>query len=135
MNKALLSSLVLALLAGCASSPKYACGVPEGVGCKPVGEVYEASITGTLVRNTLARGRVTPDDEDEDGEFETTERPPLTEPANTPVVATVQPGDPLLTRPRHIRVWINRWEDKAGDLHDETYLYLRLDNGTWRLGR
>ncbi|EGV51941.1 TraV family lipoprotein [endosymbiont of Riftia pachyptila] len=129
MSKALLTPLVLALLAGCASSPKYACGVPEGVGCKPVGEVYEASITGTLTR-----GRVTPDDEDEDGEFETAERP-LAEPGNTPVVATVQPGDPLLTRPRHIRVWINRWEDKAGDLHDETYLYLRLDNGTWRLGR
>ena len=129
MSKALLTPLILALLAGCASSPKYACGVPEGVGCKPVGEVYEASVTGTL-----ARGRVTPDEEDEDGEHETAERP-LAEPANTPVVATVQPGDPLLTRPRHIRVWINRWEDKAGDLHDETYLYLRLDNGTWRLGR
>lgn len=132
MSKALLTPLVLALLAGCASSPKYACGVPEGVGCKPVGEVYEASVTGTLVRNMLARGRVTPDDEH--GEREAAGRQ-LDQAANTPVVATVKPGDPLLTRPRHIRVWINRWEDKAGDLHDETYLYLRLDNGTWRLGR
>jgi len=129
MNKTLLSSLTLALLAGCAGNPKYACGVPDGVGCKPVGEIYEASVTGTL-----NRGRLSQNDEDEDGEIETSGHP-LVEAADTPVIVTVQPGDPLLTRPKHIRVWINRWEDQAGDLHDETYLYLRLDNGTWRLGQ
>lgn len=133
MNKTLLSSLALALLAGCAGNPKYACGVPDGVGCKPVGEVYEASVTGTL-GSTRARSRFTQNDEDEDDEIETSGHPPA-EAADAPLVATVQPGDPLLTRPRHIRVWIERWEDESGDLHDETYLYLRLDNGTWRLGQ
>ena len=133
MNKTLLSSLALALLAGCVGNPKYACGLPEGVGCKPVGEVYEASITGTL-GSTRARGRLTRNDKDEDGKIETSGRS-LAEAADASVVATVQPGDPLLTRPRHIRVWINRWEDATGDLHDETYLYLRLDNGSWRLGQ
>lgn len=133
MNKTLLSSLALALLAGCVGNPKYACGLPEGVGCKPVGEVYEASVTGTL-GSTRARSRLTRNDEDEGNAIGTSERR-LTEVVDTPVVATVQPGDPLLTRPRHIRVWINRWEDATGDLHDETYLYLRLDNGTWRLGQ
>ncbi len=134
MSKALLSTLTLALLAGCAGNPKYACGVPDGVGCKPVGEIYEASVTGALGSNTRVRSRLTQNDKDEDGEVEAPDLPPA-EAADTPVVSTVQPGDPLLTRPKHIRVWINRWEDETGDLHDETYLYLRLDNGTWRLGQ
>lgn len=125
MSKALLTSLALMLLSGCAGNPKYACGLPEGVGCKPVGEVYQASVNGTL-----AGSRRFSNDQDEDIGIAN----PIAEASDTPVVATAQPGDPLLTRPNHIRVWINRWEDTTGDLHDETYLYLRLDNGTWRLG-
>ena len=129
MTKALFSSLALALLAGCAGNPKYACGVPDGVGCKPVGEIYQASVTGTLQRGRL--------DGDGGGEYDKNDSSdrPRANATDAPIIATVQPGDPLLTRPRHIRVWIDRWEDKTGDLHDETYLYLRLDNGTWRLGQ
>lgn len=126
MTKALFSSLALVLLAGCAGNPKYACGVPDGVGCKPVGEIYQASVTGTLQHGRVTGGGG--DENDSSGR-------PLANMADAPVVATVQPGDPLLTRPRHIRVWIDRWEDATSDLHDETYLYLRLDNGTWRLGQ
>lgn len=129
MTKALFSSLALALLAGCAGNPKYACGVPDGVGCKPVGEIYQASVTGTL-----QRGRVDGDGGGDENGNDSSDRPRANA-TDAPIIATVQPGDPLLTRPRHIRVWIDRWEDKAGDLHDETYLYLRLDNGTWRLGQ
>ena len=33
-------------LCACASSPKYACGVPDGIGCKPVRAVYQASLAG-----------------------------------------------------------------------------------------
>lgn len=129
MTKTLFSSLALALLAGCAGNPKYACGVPDGVGCKPVGEIYQASVTGTL-----QRGRVDGDGGGDENGNDSSDRPRANA-TEAPIIATVQPGDPLLTRPRHIRVWIDRWEDKAGDLHDETYLYLRLDNGTWRLGQ
>jgi conjugal transfer pilus assembly protein TraV len=128
MTKALLLPLVPILLAGCAGSPKYACGVPEGVGCRSVGAIYEASVTGTL---PSARG--TDGGEAESNEPEATERPSAT--AEISVVETVQPGDPLLSRPQVLRVWIDRWEDAAGDLHDETYLYLRLDSGNWRLGQ
>ncbi len=121
MNKVVLIPVLFGLLAGCASTPKYACGLPKGVGCKPVGEVYEASITGTLTR-----GR--PNQENP-----STAAPGIAKGVNTAVVATVNPSDPLLSPPQQIRVWINRWEDTTGDLHDETYLYLRLDNGAWRL--
>ncbi len=129
MTKALFSSLVLVLLAGCAGNPKYTCGVPDGVGCKPVGEIYQASVMGSLQRDRL--------DGDGGGEYDKNDPSdrPRANATGAPIIATVQPGDPLLTRPRHIRVWIARWEDETGDLHDETYLYLRLDNGTWRLGQ
>lgn len=130
MSKGLLSCLVPLLMAGCASGPKYACGLPEGVGCKPVSEVYAASVSGTLVR-----GRPKQDADDKEDNTGNTGQPLVKASDAAPVVATVQPGDPLLTRPKQIRVWINRWEDDTGDLHDETYLYLRLDNGSWRLGQ
>ncbi|MCC6206548.1 MAG: TraV family lipoprotein [Gammaproteobacteria bacterium] len=121
MNKVVLIPVLFILLTGCASTPKYACGLPKGVGCKPVGEVYEASIAGTL-----SRGRLNQDNP-------STAAPGIAKGVNTAVVATVNPSDPLLSPPKQIRVWINRWEDTTGDLHDETYLYLRLDNGAWRL--
>ena len=88
----------------------------------------EASVAGTL-----SRARPPAADGDEEETAESPRGEALGPPARAPIVATVQPGDPVLTRPRVIRVWVARWEDRAGDLHDETYLYLRLDNGTWML--
>ncbi|MBK9132430.1 MAG: TraV family lipoprotein [Gammaproteobacteria bacterium] len=122
MTKSLVVFFLLSLLAGCASTPRYACGLPKGVGCKPVGEVYQASLAGTLARNR-------PGQEEKSLDQPST----LAKGGNTAVVATVKPSDPLLSPPKQIRVWIKRWEDATGDLHDETYLYLRLDNGAWRL--
>lgn len=128
MNRTRGLFLILMLLAGCAGTHKYTCGVPEGLGCQPVGEVYAASVAGTLTHGNRPRqNKETPDKMGPSG-------PEPTSAADIPIIATIQPGDPLLTRPRHLRVWINRWEDAAGDLHDETYLYLRLDDGHWRLG-
>lgn len=122
MTKALVVSLVVSLLAGCASAPKYACGLPKGVGCKPVGEVYQASLAGTSARGRPSENKPSSD-----------QPSTLAKGGNTAVVATLNPSDPLLSPPKQIRVWVNRWEDATGDLHDETYLYLRLDNGAWRL--
>ena len=48
-----------------------------------------------------------------------------------PNIVTVTPGAPILIPPRTMRVWVARWPDEDGTLHDETYLYLRLDNGRW----
>ena len=39
----------------------------------------------------------------------------------------------LLGTPRVLRLWVAPWEDAGGDLHDETYLYLRIDDGRWAL--
>lgn len=116
--------LLMVLVAGCANG-KYACSVPDGVGCRSLSEVYDQALDGTLPRHRA---------ESTAGNTETATASGTMPPdRRAPVVATVQPGDAVLTRPRHIRVWMNRWVDKHGDMHDETYVYLRLDNGKWVL--
>lgn len=102
------------MLCACASSPKYACGVPDGIGCKPVRAVYQASVAGVPTIDTTTKP--------------TTAAPPASKDSSH-----VAPGDPLLSRPRHLRVWIARWEDADGDLVDASMLYLRLDRGSWVL--
>ena len=129
MHKQLTRNMALAtvllgnlLLPGCSvfsdfKAPKYTCGLPNGTGCKPVSEVYKLSVAGRLkAAHTAGAGSTT-----------------AVSHAGGKPVATVMPGEPILTRPRHIRLWLGRWEDKDGDLHDETYLFLRLDNGQWLL--
>ncbi len=124
-KKTLAIFLLLGLLstqAGCSvlsdfKTPRFTCGLPNGVGCKPVSKVYQQSADGTLGRTSDVTAGSTAS----------------VQASATGAVATVAPGSPILTRPRHIRVWVDRWEDPQGDLHDETYLYLRLDSGRWLL--
>jgi conjugal transfer pilus assembly protein TraV len=117
----LLAAGVLAV-PGC-GHPKYACGVPDGLGCTPLAAVYDRAASGALARtHAPAEGENVPS---------TRDAPPTLAATGAPLIESIQPGAPLLTRPRHVRVWVNRWEDGAGDLHDETYLYLRLDPGRW----
>lgn len=149
MPKLILLSLVLSplLLVGCAT-PKYACGVPDGIGCKPLSEVHRMAKDGTLKMRSAPNYR--------DGEESPSKKSPAAqadvmklaggtnrntvseaEPKQvapsrmTPDIVSVTPGAPLLIPPRTMRVWVSRWPDEDGTLHDETYLYLRLDNGRW----
>lgn len=126
IRRFLLLMMVLGSLAlpGCSAfsdfkAPRFTCGLPNGTGCKPVSEVYQLSVAGRLkAANAAGAGSA------------------VTLAANGSggkPIATAVPGEPILTRPRHLRLWLGRWEDKDGDLHDETYLYLRLDNGQWLL--
>ena len=109
----------LGILAGCSSAPKFACGLPDGVGCKSVSEVYAGA------KNNISFGPGVPADNASNGAGES--------PSPRPVVATVKPGKVVLTTPEYVRMWINRWEDGEGDMRDETFVYLRLNNGHWTL--
>ena len=147
MTKMLLTLTLLApvLISGCAS-PRYACGVPDGIGCKPLSEVHRMAKDGSLkmraapsnrdepeTKNaTRARsdveklaGRETSDIQTESPSAQVIPQQPATE------IVTVTPGTPILIPPKTMRVWVARWPDEDGTLHDETYLYLKLDNGHW----
>jgi len=118
VRKAAATIALAVTLGGCASGPKYACGVPSGIGCKPVRAVYQASLAGVPAITT------------------NTDRTAAAPPAPKGIAKAVPadsagPGDPLLSRPRQLRVWIAHWEDADGDLVDESNVYLRLDRGSW----
>ncbi len=126
--------VLIALLQACASEPKYACGAPEGVGCKPVSEVYELSYSEGSggEDNLLQETDEQIPKETSDANVKKTAEKTADKPEHV-AAPTVQPGEPVLTPPRILRVWIAPWEDENRDLHSETYLYLRLEDGHWTL--
>lgn len=115
---------VLLLLSGCAAS--YSCGTPVGISCRSLSDVYEAREAGNLPHQ---RGQV--DIASETSQSDTGAAEPASVPVR-PQIISVEPGNPLLSRPNVLRVWINRYESD-GDLHDEQFVYLRLDEGRWLL--
>ena len=42
-------------------------------------------------------------------------------------------GDPVLSPPRILRIWLSPWEDQDGDLRDQSYLYVMWDRGEWNI--
>ncbi len=40
---------------------------------------------------------------------------------------------PLRTQARILRLWIKPWEDADGDLYDQGYVYVQVDNGQWQI--
>lgn len=140
----LLVALLLAMLSGCAS---YSCGAPQGTSCRSVADVYDARELGSLphqqvnqpVGNTSvatvpARDPMYLDGWQDDTKYPVHQAavPMLLHDGLKPRLISVEPGDALLSRPKVLRVWIRPWEDKD-DLHDEQYVYLRLDRGSWLL--
>lgn len=43
-------------------------------------------------------------------------------------------GMPIRTPIKVLRVWIAPWEDKDGDLRDQSYVYLTLNQSRWQIG-
>ena len=139
----LLSILLLPLLTTGCATPKYACGVPDGIGCKSLSEVHRMAKDGSLKMKSAPNNREAQEKPAHQidvlnlGENNITETTSDTEPelikppSSDPDIVTVTPGTPILIPPRTMRLWVARWPDEDGTLHDETYLYLRLDNGRW----
>ena len=42
----------------------------------------------------------------------------------------VEPGQ-LWREAQRLRLWIAPWEDSQGDLHDQSYLYVVMNQGGW----
>ncbi|MDX8377476.1 MAG: TraV family lipoprotein [Mariprofundales bacterium] len=97
------------LIGGCAS---YGCNAPDGVSCKPVSEVYdkqqEAQQPKDKHKARLARSNY-----------------------YSQLPKSPQAGDPMRSRERVIRIWMSPWIDAEKDFHDQSWMYVVLDQGHW----
>lgn len=123
----------LLLVGGCSfltglsgSSDRLSCPLSEGVTCKPMSQVYEESVQGGQRDKAEAPTSET--------QAPTPKRADSRSPARLVTTATAD-GEPLplRTRPNTQRIWIAPWQDADGDLHEDAWIVVRLDDGDWML--
>ena len=118
-------SVTVFLFSGCAALPDttigHSCGIPDGVGCLSTQEVYDRTVAGTL-----------PGLNQNDG---TMLSPPDDREANSLIVVQGTPRalrtGALYAPPEELRIWVNRWRDQDGDLHDDAFIYVLIGEGQW----
>ncbi|NNE63252.1 MAG: TraV family lipoprotein [Gammaproteobacteria bacterium] len=143
MNKTSLILICLPLLAGCSVKGEYTCGIPEnGVKCQPMDTTLSQLSDGTLrslhtepfpaeqVEQERIYGKQS-DYRDEHysqsaAQSDSTAR---IEPQQS--ITTIRSKQAVLSRPRELRIWFNRFTDPDGDLHDESFVFIRIDEGHW----
>jgi conjugal transfer pilus assembly protein TraV len=123
-KRILLTLIATVTVAGC-STPKYRCSAVDGLGCTSVENVHSLAVNDALPDNQPVRLNKANTEAN---------RPKRSISTKGFEAVSVVPGAPVLIAPRELRIWFNRWIDDAGDLHDESFLYIRLDNGRWALG-
>lgn len=121
----LLASMVLGGgLAGCAV--KYGCPAPNGVTCKPISEVYTRSLSAKESAADPSPGKT----KSGKGSPSKPALPVVELPPGSPQKSI----SPIRSAPQILRVWITPWIDAEGDLHQEGYLYVVVDQGKWAMG-
>jgi len=143
--------IACAVVSGCASmagvggTSEYSCKAPEGVKCDSVSGTYYNSVDNNLPSQRQG-GRATPRDEatpttrmelladKRNGASSADVAPALTALATRSGV-TLPPAAytsmPLRSPARVLRLWVKPWEDADGDLMDQLYVYVPVDNGRW----
>jgi conjugal transfer pilus assembly protein TraV len=135
-------TLFLLFLSGCAVKGEYTCGVPNnGVRCQPMNDTHDQLYDGTL--NSLHVEPFPEDSSDEYAEYDSDTfymnesgsnkrtRDSIPAHLSLPSIATIQSKQAILSQPREMRIWFDRFTDPDGDLHDESFVFIRLDNGHW----
>ena len=139
------ASVLLAwMLSGCMSmsglsgSSSYACKAPDGVTCDSVSGTYANAVQNNLPsqRRTAGANPGMP------------QAPRATEGiagaaaagaagaaasriAVSPSTPPSPTAMPLRSSARILRLWFKPWEDADRDLHDQGYVYVRVDDGQW----
>lgn len=129
-NSLLLAGL-LAGLSGCASdlgglggTASHQCPMPEGGACQSVSDNLAQSMTAGA-RSAWASA----EDPAASGRGDVTPR----RITMAPGFGDALDGQPLVTRPRVMRILIDRWQDSDGNLMDQRRVFVQVDTGRWRL--
>lgn len=124
------------VLSGCSTiHGNYACGVPGGVTCKSLNEVYNDT-NGRLAppEKPPSDNDKKSDDKDKKAEQESAYKSTLLtgQAINLP---KIEPGQPLRVEPRLLRIWYAPWEDSDRVFHDQSFAYVVVDDGRWLLSQ
>lgn len=114
-------------LSACVALPDttlgHKCGIPDGVGCLSTQEVYDRAQVRDLPGFNRVNGGYT--------------APPRNDYTGAPILVDDGPKivrtSALYAPPEELRIWVNRWRDSEGDLHDESFLYVLIGEGQWLL--
>lgn len=138
------SGLVLAGLTGCASflpgKGEFKCKAPDGVPCMSVEEAYKRSVEGRAPTppveppSSPAAG-LDGGDADLLAPGAVSHKDPVALPSyrSGSVRVTPSTGSPVRSEARILRVWVAPWEDREGDLHDQSYVWVTVDPGRWMI--
>ena len=142
-------AIAAAIVSGCASvagvggTSEYSCKAPEGVRCDSVSGTYANSVENNLPSQRQG-GRTTPQNPAATRiEALAGKRSVASAVDATPALAPLATGSgvalppaaytsmPLRSPARVLRLWVKPWEDADGDLMDQVYVYVPVDNGRW----
>lgn len=138
-----LALLAILTLSGCmnmsglSGSSSYACKAPEGVTCDSVSGTYANAVQNNLPSQRRPAGpgpdsapgaRAT---EGLAGAMAAGAAGGASRVALAPSAAASPSAIPLRSSARILRLWFKPWEDADRDLHDQGYVYIRVDDGQW----
>lgn len=127
MSRSLLLASAFSL-AGCASitglggGSGYSCKAPEGVACDSMSGVYANSLADRLPGKRAVAPPAVGVPAMPSSLSRTAPMPTATPPAAV---------SSLRSAARVLRLWVKPWEDADGDLIDQGFVYVQVDNGQW----
>lgn len=132
-------ALATSMLGGCASifdvkSSSFGCsGMPEGVKCLSVKDVYSATEASDFVNGEVAEKWREKNAKKAPGAASNGEAVAAQAPAGDTVPAADKPK-PIRHPAQVLRVWINAFEDDDGDLYAGQYVFTEIEPRRWSIG-
>jgi conjugal transfer pilus assembly protein TraV len=114
-------------LSGLDATDKFTCRAIGGVPCESMTDIHERTKAGTLPAQQKKEKQI---GQLQKSRAETTVAMTsiIASTGMTPAIAT---GIPLLTQPTALRIWLAPWKDADGDLHDQSYIYVKTGEVDW----
>ena len=131
VNGVALASLLswISVLSGCSwigvgHSDFSSCpgGATDGVSCYSAREIYKMTDTADSIKTDKDGVAMAAVGQTPDGRQDAVAVPSIGQPL------------PIRTQPVVMRIWVAPWEDDAGDLHADGYIYTEIEDRRWNLG-
>jgi conjugal transfer pilus assembly protein TraV len=95
---------------GLDASSKFKCAYGENENCESISETFSSSISGRKKGDAIESA-----------------------PMNNAMRKTPYSGMPVRTPVSVLRIWVAPWEDLDGDLRDQSFMYVALNESRWQI--